>query len=64
MIQRKQLQDSLQQLGYLYEITGYYDDATVEAVKNFQRRNGLTVEGAAGQDTLRVLYSNAAVPAY
>ena len=59
-----EMQDSLQQLGYLYEITGYYDDATVEAVKNFQRRNGLTVDGAAGQDTLRVLYSNAAVPAY
>lgn len=59
-----EMQDSLQQLGYLYESTGYYDDATVEAVKNFQRRNGLTVDGAAGQDTLRVLYSDNAVPAY
>jgi len=33
-------------------------------VKNFQRRNGLTVDGAAGQDTLRVLYSRNPVPAY
>lgn len=59
-----EMQDSLQQLGYLSEATGYFDDATVEAVKNFQRRNGLTVDGAAGQDTLRVLYSNNPVPAY
>ena len=59
-----EMQDSLQQLGYLYEPTGYYDEATVEAVKNFQRRNGLTVDGAAGQETLRLLYSDKAVPAY
>ncbi|MGN0795277.1 MAG: peptidoglycan-binding protein [Aristaeellaceae bacterium] len=59
-----EMQDSLQQLGYLSEATGYYDDATVEAVKNFQRRNGLTVDGTAGQDTLRVLYSEHPVPAY
>ena len=59
-----EMQDSLQQLGYLYEVTGYYDDATVEAVKNFQRRNGLEVDGAAGQETLRVLYSSNPVPAY
>jgi len=59
-----EMQDSLQQLGYLSEATGFYDDATVEAVKNFQRRNGLTVDGAAGQDTLRLLYSNNPVPAY
>ena len=38
--------------------------ATVVAVKNFQRRNGLTVDGTAGQDTLRVLYSSNPVPAW
>ena len=59
-----EMQDSLQQLGYLSEATGFYDDATVEAVKNFQRRNGLTVDGAAGQETLRLLYSSNPVPAY
>lgn len=59
-----EMQDSLQQLGYLYDVTGYYDDATVEAVKSFQRRNGLEVDGAAGQETLRVLYSRNPVPAY
>ncbi len=59
-----EMQDSLQQLGYLYEVTGFYDDATEEAVKNFQRRNGLSVDGTAGQETLRVLYSSHPVPAY
>ena len=59
-----EMQECLTDLGYLYEPTGYYDDATVEAVKSFQRRNGLTVDGAAGQDTLRVLYSNNPKPAY
>ncbi len=59
-----EMQDSLQQLGYLYEVTGFYDDATMEAVKNFQRRNGLSVDGTAGQETLQVLYSSSPVPAY
>ncbi len=59
-----EMQDNLQQLGYLYDVTGYYDDATVDAVKNFQRRNGLEVDGTAGQETLRVLYSSSPVPAY
>ena len=59
-----EMQDSLQQLGYLSEPTGYYDDATVEAVRSFQRRNGLTVDGTAGQETLRLLYSSNPVPAY
>ncbi|MBE5796266.1 MAG: hypothetical protein E7327_02685 [Clostridiales bacterium] len=59
-----EMQECLQELGYLSEPTGYYDSATVEAVKNFQRRNGLTVDGTAGQETLRLLYSDDPVPAY
>ena len=59
-----QMQDSLQQLGYLSEVTGFYDDATVEAVKNFQRRNSLKVDGTAGQETLYLLYMGKPRTAY
>ncbi len=59
-----EMQEALQRLGYLSEVTGYYDDATVEAVKNFQRRNGLSADGSAGQETLRVLYKGNPRTAY
>ena len=53
-----QLQDCLVQLGYLNSQTGVYDDATVTAVKNFQRYNGLTVDGKAGEETQKKLFSD------
>ena len=59
-----QMQDSLQQLGYLAAVTGYYDDATVAAVRSFQSRNGLSVDGSAGQETLAVLYGSNPRAAY
>ena len=59
-----QMQDSLQQLGYLASVTGYYDDATVAAVRSFQSRNGLSVDGSAGQETLAVLYGSNPRAAY
>ena len=59
-----QMQDSLQQLGYLAAVTGYYDDATVAAVRSFQSRNGLSVDGSAGQETLAVLYGRNPRAAY
>ena len=59
-----QMQDSLQQLGYLATVTGYYDDATVAAVRSFQSRNGLSVDGSAGQETLAVLYGSNPRAAY
>lgn len=59
-----QMQDSLQQLGYLATVTGYYDDATVAAVRSFQSRNGLSVDGSAGQETLAVLYGRNPRAAY
>ena len=49
-------QDCLVQLGYLDRITGTYDDETVEAVKAFQRKNGLTADGVAGERTLVILF--------
>jgi len=51
-----QVQDCLVQMGFLDEITGVYDDATVEAVKAFQSANGLTPDGKCGPMTLQVLF--------
>ena len=51
-----ELQDCLMQMGYLDEITGYYGDETVRAVKAFQRDNGLTPDGVAGSRTLVLLF--------
>ena len=51
-----EIQDCLVQLGYLERITGIYDDETVEAVKAFQRKNGLTADGLAGDRTLAILF--------
>lgn len=51
-----QIQDCLVQYGYLEKITGTYDNATVEAVKAFQRENGLTADGKCGELTLQVLF--------
>ena len=57
------LQTRLISLGYL---TGYadgsYGTATEEAVKLFQRQNGLTADGAAGTATLNKIYSSTAKP--
>ena len=53
-----QLQDVLCQLGYLSEVTGEYDNATVAAVRTFQQYNGLAVDGLAGATTQQKLYSN------
>lgn len=59
-----ELQETLASLGYLAEVTGTYDTATVAAVKNFQSRNGLTVDGNAGKETQTVLYGSNPTPAW
>lgn len=47
------LQQALKSKGYFSATsTGYYGDITVEAVKNYQKDNGLTADGVAGKDTL------------
>ena len=56
------LQRQLQRLGYLDKATGYYGTETVAAVKAFQERNGLTVDGKTGEHTLDVIYSPGAKP--
>ena len=53
----KRLQTSLSALGYAVNITGTYDSVTADAVRAFQSRNSLYVDGIAGADTQTVLYS-------
>lgn len=51
-----QMQSYLVKLGYLGSITGEFDDATFWAVKSFQERNKLSADGAAGNQTLQLLF--------
>jgi peptidoglycan hydrolase-like protein with peptidoglycan-binding domain len=51
-----QLQNRLKALGfYKYEVTSYYGRLTEDAVSNFQRSRGLSVNGIAGPTTLAAL---------
>ncbi|MBR5960568.1 MAG: peptidoglycan-binding protein [Clostridia bacterium] len=52
----QEVQGCLIDYGYLNEMTGVYDDATVAAVKAFQNANGLTPDGKCGKNTLQVLF--------
>ncbi len=52
------LQTRLKSLGYYYgEITGSFGSLTKKAVRSFQQKNGLTVDGVAGPATLNKLRS-------
>lgn len=52
------LQMRLKDLGYLnYKVTGYYGGATLDAIKYFQEKNGLRVDGVVGKETKSILYS-------
>lgn len=51
-----QIQTKLKRWGYYKgNIDGIYGSQTVEAVKYFQRKNGLTVDGIAGPNTLKAM---------
>lgn len=51
-----QLQTDLKQLGYYYaEITGNFGEKTEAAVKDFQKKNGLSADGVAGANTLAAI---------
>ena len=57
----KTLQEKLKKLGYYKaSVDGVYGDDTIAAVKAFQERNKLTVDGVAGTSTLKALYSSSA----
>lgn len=51
------LQRQLIDLGYMAKATGYYGTETIEAVKAFQERNNLSVDGKTGAETLDLIYS-------
>lgn len=58
----KELQRRLKNWGYYKgEVDGIYGKQTVEAVKYFQRKNGLTVDGIAGKSTFAALGMNDSV---
>ncbi|MCI8369635.1 MAG: spore cortex-lytic enzyme [Clostridia bacterium] len=58
----KELQRRLKQWGYYSgSVDGIYGSKTVEAVKKFQRKNGLTVDGVAGISTYAALGMNDSV---
>ena len=57
-----EMKDMLLTLGYSPSAnSNVYDERTENAVRLFQERNGLTVDGVAGPATLRKLYSDSAV---
>lgn len=60
----KELQRRLKAWGY-YDgsVDGVYGKATVEAVKKFQKKNGLTADGIAGKSTFAALGMNDSVKA-
>ncbi len=52
------VQTRLKDLGYTVNINSAYDSATISAVKAFQKNNGLTVDGLAGEQTFAILSSD------
>ncbi|PYZ98207.1 peptidoglycan-binding protein [Alteribacter lacisalsi] len=50
-----QLQELLNERGYIEEITGVYDQRTAEAVRSFQQSASILVDGVAGPQTLGAL---------
>ncbi|GHU72475.1 hypothetical protein AGMMS49992_08510 [Clostridia bacterium] len=59
------MQQALKALGYYSgPLSGNFQDQTLAAVRLFQNRNGLTVDGLAGRITLTLLYSGKALPYY
>ena len=52
----KQIQNLLQYLGYYaIRVDGISGPGTVEAIRSFQKDAGLSVTGAAGEDTQQAL---------
>ena len=55
------MQKRLKELQYFSgTCTGYFGSKTSQAVKAFQKKNGLTADGIAGTKTLSLLYSSSA----
>lgn len=58
----KELQKRLYELDYIDTVTGHFGEQTESAVKVFQQKNHLTVDGKVGPATKEALYSEDAVP--
>lgn len=56
----KKMQDKLRGLGYMSHATGYFGTETEDGVKAFQKRNGLSVDGTVGMQTMDKLKSGSA----
>ena len=54
------VQKRLKELGYMDTVTGYYGSLTEDAVKAFQKRNGLSADGKVGKVTMNELMSSSA----
>lgn len=54
----KIIQERLINLGFMDEdATGYYGDVTVAAIKSFEEKNNITVDGIADNNDLKLLFS-------
>ncbi|NSJ92046.1 peptidoglycan-binding protein, partial [Coprococcus sp. MSK.21.13] len=56
----KIIQENLMEKGYMvgsYEADGYFGTATFNAIKKFQRDNGLMVDGIVGKETWDRLFN-------
>ena len=59
----KKLQESLNQQGYSLSVDGIFGSKTQQAVKDYQSKNNLAVDGIAGKNTLGKLYGTTQQPA-
>lgn len=53
------MQRQLRKHGYSLPVTGYFGSQTDGAVRDFQRKNGLYVDGIVGRNTWRTLTGGA-----
>ena len=60
----REIQLRLKELDYISKVTDYFGDKTEVAVKEFQSKNGLAVDGSVGVQTKEVLFSNEAKAFY
>lgn len=59
----KEMQKRLYELDYLKKnfVTGTFDEATEDAVREFQKKNHLEIDGMVGTETKEMLYSEDAI---
>lgn len=60
----KDLQNLLNKYGYNLAVDGIVGDATINAIKDFQSKNGLSVDGIAGKNTFDKLYNSVSSEPY